>query len=241
LSTFPRDFKEESVILAASWRIWRSGGLDGALCIKVADSLGASSRRCAMRAGIMSKVVGVVLFFGVGILPTTADGAWDPTADLLMRQGADLYQSGEMAGALASFNLAAEVDPVLAEAPLSAAQVALLMGDDTAAARYAEVALARQPGDWRAIQMQAIVRERSAVPSSADGTGGNGFAEFGLAALVGSLFIFAVSMHDIGETPPVSEGSPVEEPAMGALLPFCRTRVATGGTRETPHEWIEAA
>jgi len=195
-----------------------------------------------MLAGIMSKVVGVVLFFGVGILPTTVDGAWDPTADLLMRQGADLHRSGEMAGALASFNLAAEVDPMLAEAPLSAAQVALLMGDDTAAARYAEVALARQPGDWRANQLQTMIRERSAAePPSAEGTGGSGFAEFGLAAVVGSLFIFAVSMHDIGQTPPVAEKEPVEGSAMGTLLPFCRTRVATGGTREVPHEWIEAA
>jgi len=158
-----------------------------------------------------------------------------------MQQGADLHRAGEMGGALASFNLAAEVDPMLAEAPLSAAQVAFSMGDDAAAARYAEDALARQPGDWRATQLQAMINERSAVPSSVDGTGGNGFAEFGLAALVGSLFIFAVSMHDIGETPPVSEGAPVEAPVMGALLPFCRTRVATGGTRETPHEWIEAA
>ena len=192
-----------------------------------------------MSVGMIARVVGVLLLLWV--LPTTVDGAWDPTADLLMQQGADLHRAGEMAGALASFNLAAEVDPMLAEAPLSAAQVAFSMGDDAAAARYAEDALARQPGDWRATQLQAMIRERSAAPTSTDGTGGSGFAEFGLAALVGSLFIFAVSMHDIGETPPVSEGAPVEAPVMGALLPFCRTRVATGGTRETPHEWIEAA
>ena len=188
----------------------------------------------------IAKIVGAFLFFGIGVLPVTVDGAGDTTAVLLMQQGTDLHRAGEMAGALASFNLAAEVDPMLAEAPLAAAQIALAMGDHAAAARHADAAMARQPGDWRAIRVQEVIRERSAAAiPSVDWTGGNGFTEFGLAALAGSLFIFAVSMYDIGQTPPVSEKK--EEPVMGTLLPFCRTRVAEKETREVPHEWIEAA
>ena len=195
-----------------------------------------------MRRGTVSKVVGALLVFGIGILPETVDGASDPTAALRIQQGTDLHLAGEMAGALASFILAAEIDPMLAAA-LAAGQIAFEMGDDAAAARYAETALARRPGHREATRLRAAIREQSAagMGASTHRTGGSGFAEFGPAALAGLLFIFAVSMHDIGQTPPVSEASEKEDVAAGTLFPFYRMRVAEKEAQEVPHEWIEAA
>ncbi len=195
-----------------------------------------------MSRGMISKIMGAFLFFWIGLSAVPADGVVDPTTELLMQQGIDLRRAGDMTGALASFEMATEIDPMSAEASLSAAQVALGMGDDAAAAQHVESALARQAGYAGALQLQAILRERSAtVGQEAVGTGGSGFAEFGLAALIGSLFIFAMSMYDIGQTPPVARASEEEEPVMGTLIPFCRTRAARQETREVPHEWIEAA
>jgi len=179
----------------------------------------------------------LLLLVGVGVKPTAGgEGDVDPTAVLLIKQGLDLRQAGHAEGALASFDLAAQVDPASAAAHLNAARVTLEMGDPQAAAHHLQNLLLRYPEHVEGVALWSRLNAPASPPTA---VGGDGFFEFGLLALVGALFATGIAAYDIGHCPPTSRKEETTE--KGGVLPFCRIRSGAGYKEADDLQWIEAA
>jgi len=197
-------------------------------------------RRLFVDAGF---AVGLALFLVSigGVAPVVGgegEGRGDPTAMLLIEQGLNLYQAGQADGALASFELAAQVDPTSVAARLNAARVTLKMGSPEGATRHLQALLSRYPGHAEGM---ALWSRLHATPSVAATAEGGGFFEFGLMALVGALFTMGIAAYDVGHCPPTSQREETTE--KGSVLPFCRIRPgeSAGEARDDAARWIEAA
>lgn len=123
----------------------------------------------------------------------SAPGGVDNIAVLLVEQGVKLYEAHHLDAARASLDLAIQVNPLLSVAYLNAATVASAMGDKKEALLYLERFLDREPGHPDGERLLASLK--AGYYSGPLVVGGGGFSEFGLAALIGSLFPFAMVIY----------------------------------------------
>ncbi len=136
----------------------------------------------------------------------------DPTAVLLLEQGEKLINENQMEGALASFDLAIQVDPGLSKAYFRASAVASQLGHNEKAIAYLSNLLKRNPSDTEAQGLLANLAKKTEVPGESFGFSSSGFLEFGVAALLGSAFFFFIGGY-FGESPPRDRAKmPVEKP-----------------------------
>jgi tetratricopeptide (TPR) repeat protein len=156
-----------------------------------------------------TKLIGVVAFM-ICLAPTAygsetkamaSAGGSDPIAVLLVEQGEKLLNENQREGALASFELAIEVDPALSKAYLQASAVASQLGDNAKATSYLEALRRRNPQDP---QIQRLLANLKTGKGRHDPTGfaSSGFMEFGLAALLGWGFYLFIAGYEVGHTPP---------------------------------------
>ncbi len=112
---------------------------------------------------------------------------------MLVGQGISLYNEKNMDAALKSFELAAQIDPSLSVAYFNAGIVASEMGQKKEALSYLEEFLARTPGHREGEQVLSELKagHYAGILDAEKG----GFAEFGMAALIGSLFPLAMAAY----------------------------------------------
>ncbi len=170
---------------------------------------------------ICARIIGVVVFV-ISLVPTvygnemeavaSGDGG-DPTAVLLVEQGEQLMRSGnQMEGALASFEMAIGVDPELSKAYLQASAAASQLGDNEKAISYLEELRRRKPGDREVQRLLAGLEGREGQGSPIRFLS-SGFLEFGVAALLGWVFLFFVAGREFGSAIPLGTAAvPVERP-----------------------------
>jgi tetratricopeptide (TPR) repeat protein len=161
---------------------------------------------------LYTKIMGVVTFM-VFLVPMAYGGeAEDPTAMLLLEQGEQLVTENQMEGALASFDLAIQVDPGLSKAYLQASAVASQLGKNEKAISYLEELGRREPNNMQAKSLLADLAAKT-DQGNLFGFASSGFFEFGIAALLGLAFLFVVGWHEFGEPPPrETEATLVERP-----------------------------
>lgn len=150
--------------------------------------------------------VAVVLFFVPAVYSAETEGTAsgsgrDPTAALLIEQGEQLITENQMEGALASFDLAIEVDPTLSKAYFQASAVASQMGNIEKAISYMEALRKRNPNNMETQRLLADLERRRnrvdpiQIPAS-------GFFEFGVLALIGLGFSLLVAGYEFGGSRP---------------------------------------
>ncbi len=195
-------------------------------------------------------------------------GTKDPIALMLMDQGARLYEGNNLEGAQLSFAMAAQVDPTLQDAYFNAAVTAADLGKTQQALVSLETLLSRYPKHPQGRRLYATLKGVGPAGVSQVTLGG-GFYEFGLLALMGSLFLYTVAAYDIGVTQSVPadffserrrispitnvhgesaifrRNSPLTVYTMKkSPLPYKTAVTASQGSEvddDQEHEWIEAA
>lgn len=158
---------------------------------------------CAKIVGVVVLAVSLVsMGYGNETKATVSGNEGSPTALLLVEQGEQLMKGGgQMEGALASFDLAIEVDPEFSKAYLHASAVASQLGDNKKAIAYLEALRRQKPMDMETGRLLASLKaleSRNTSPTFPS----SGFIEFGAAALLGGLFLIFVAGHEFGMTLP---------------------------------------
>ncbi len=142
---------------------------------------------------LMVFVLVVPNVYGAGPMMTAAKEGGEPMAVMLVDQGISLYNENDMGAALKSFEMAVEIDPSLSVAYFNAGIVASEMGQKKEALSYIEQFLTRMPGHREGEQILSELKA-SYYAGILDAEKG-GFAEFGMAALIGSLFPLAMAAY----------------------------------------------
>jgi tetratricopeptide (TPR) repeat protein len=147
---------------------------------------------------VYNKMIAVVAF--IVLLVPVAYGA-DPTAMLLLQQGEQLISERQLEGALASFDLAIQVDPGLSAAYFQASAVASQLGNHEKAVFYLEELGRHEPDN---INAKMALADLAVKKSQGElfGLSSSGFFEFGIAALLGLAFLFFVGWHELSASPP---------------------------------------
>lgn len=157
---------------------------------------------------VMISMIGLTLNgYGADLMTPPKQGA-DPTAILLVEQGIKQSNQGQWEGASVSFKLASQIDPNLSSATFNASVAALALGRKEEALNHLETFVSRQP------ENQEGQRLLSDIQKSVDNTypaAGRGFAEFGLASLLGFIFVLAMAAYDIAVTHPFQKERQLEE------------------------------
>ncbi|MCG3115072.1 MAG: hypothetical protein LLH30_05270 [Candidatus Manganitrophus sp. SA1] len=145
--------------------------------------------------------------YGADLMAPPKEGA-DPTAILLVEQGIKQSNEGQWEEAGASFKLASQIDPNLSSATFNAGVAALELGRKEEALNHMERFVSRQPDNQEGQRLLSDIRESvdNVYPAA-----GRGFAEFGLASLLGFIFVFAMAAYDIGVTHPFQKETGLEE------------------------------
>jgi tetratricopeptide (TPR) repeat protein len=175
------------------------------------------------------KLIGVLAFM-ICLVPTayanetkgmaSASGS-DPIALLLVEQGEKLLNENQREGALASFELAMEVDPALSNAYLQASAVASQLGDSAKAAAYLEALRRRKPNDLQVQRTLADLKTAKGRPDPA-GFASSGFIEFGLAALLGWGFYLFIAGYEVSQTPPQRRATALQVDKPYLLYPLLK-------------------
>ncbi|MEK7748354.1 MAG: hypothetical protein AAB300_04705 [Nitrospirota bacterium] len=160
---------------------------------------------------IVTNIVGVVALM-VFLVPTVygdemrapgSESGRNPTALLLVEQGEQMMKhKNQMTGALASFDMAIGLDPDFSNAYIQASAAASQMGLTEKAASYLEALQSRKPNE---IGIQALLSGLEAKRSQGDPTThpfSSGFFEFGVAALLGLVFLFFVAGYELSGVSP---------------------------------------
>ncbi len=157
---------------------------------------------------VMISMIGLTLNgYGAGLMAPPKEGA-DPTAILLVEQGIKQSNEGQWEEADVSFKLASQIDPNLSSATFNAGVAALALGRKQEALNDVEKFLSRQPGNREGQRLLSDIRESIGNDYPA---AGRGFAEFGLASLLGFIFVLAMAAYDIAVTHPFQKERQLEE------------------------------
>lgn len=157
---------------------------------------------------VMISMIGLTLNgYGADLMTPPKEGA-DPTAILLVEQGIKQSNAGQWEEAGVSFKLASQIDPNLSSATFNAGVAALALGRKQEALNDVEKFLSRQPGNREGQRLLSDIRESidNDYPAA-----GRGFAEFGLASLLGFIFVLAMAAYDIAVTHPFQKERQLEE------------------------------
>jgi len=136
--------------------------------------------------------------YGGEQLKRPAGVSGDPAAVLLIDQGIRLFAESQKEQALSSFDMAIQMDPTLSEAYFNAGIVALELGMREKGFSYLTEFENQRPEEGKAF-LSGI---RNAVTDSGATDAGSGFWEFGLAAVLGSVFIFTAGAYLISYSQP---------------------------------------
>jgi tetratricopeptide (TPR) repeat protein len=144
----------------------------------------------------------------------------NPAAVLLINQGIGLFAKGQLDQALSSFDMAIQMDKTLSDAYFNAGIVALELGMREKGFSYLETFASQRPEEGRAFLSG---RNNATVAIGADSAPSSGFWEFGLPAMLGSVFIFAAGAYLISHSqagiPSFGSGLFVMGFAKGRLFP----------------------
>lgn len=122
----------------------------------------------------------------------------DPIAILLVEQGIQQFKNQQLEASYTSFQLASQVDPNLSAADFDAAVAASEMGRTQEAISHLNEFTRRNPGHPEG---QRFLSDLTKGEPRRNTFVGSGFAEFGLASLLGFFFMLAIAAFDIGGMP----------------------------------------
>ncbi len=139
----------------------------------------------------------------------------DPIAILLVEQGIHQFKNRQLEASYASFQFASQVDPNLSAAHFDAAVAASEAGRTQEAISHLNEFTRRNPGHPEGPRfLSDLAKGRPGGHTFA----GSGFAEFGLASLLGFFFMLAIAAFDIGGMPQyVQKAEEFREPERMAM------------------------